>query len=242
MYGVMPIPKARIQTQVKAIEVLMTGELKDKPQPAQVWELIRKRGFHPPAVSKVLKISGRKIATMLKEQDAAAGLSPRSVVEKAGEEAPKSEAQKAIEAESAETYDKDYMRELRERQKDARLPLIEREIEDAAWFHNLCHVVGKNVVLNLWGESELQQTKTENWTLASASILARFDGLMKYREKAGQMQRIEAHLAGYELAYGVLKDRYQRLENLYSLACAVMPEEARRKALTLLALRAAKAM
>lgn len=221
----MPLTKQRVESQVQAILALLEGDLKGRPQEEQVRELINNRGFYPTAVAKALRISGKKIAAMLKPLTEAAPPPPP------GELAPVAKAQ-----------DEEYHEELREMVRDARRPIIEREIEDSAWFHNLCQIVGKNVTLRLWGHAGLDQMKAENWTESAAAILARFDGLITYAQDAGQMQTLKAHLLSYQLAYDTLKGRLQKLEGLYELACALMPEDARRKALTVLALRGAQAM
>jgi hypothetical protein len=76
-------------------------------------------------------------------------------------------------------------------QKDGKKPLREKEIEDAAWFHNLLHDVGKHVFTKMvkfveWGDQDMN-----DYEKARAKLCSFIDSVQALIEDSGKIKRLE---------------------------------------------------
>jgi len=114
---------------------------------------------------------------------------------------------KAKQAKEAEDYEK----RIREAHKRSDQPVLAKEIEDAAWFHNLLHDLGKYAYHRLvkyvkWGPDEVEDPK------AAFNRLSGFlEELMKFREDAARLQELEEELAVSEIYLTAYQDALERL-------------------------------
>lgn len=218
----MPITKEAVEKQAAEIQGLLASELKDLPLEGQVLELLE-RGYYGAAISKVLRISGTTIAQIRKSQ----AVEPPAV---APQLPPKGD-------EDRQLGDKAYEARLRQARLDAKKPVVTREIEDSAWFHNLCTYIGKNLTLRAWGSCALDERAGEDWMKAGAEIMAYYDGLRGFEDDAGILVDVKRHLSLYELGYDMLQRRYKYLMNLYSVVCGVLNDAQRNQITTVLILQ-----
>jgi len=95
----------------------------------------------------------------------------------------------------------DYVLEgkLREIAKDERKPIIKKEIEDAAWMHNLYHDLGKYAFLQLVKYVDWTPDDVKNSEKAFNKLRAYFDTLLKYREQAKTIQELQERILKYEM-------------------------------------------
>lgn len=136
-----------------------------------------------------------------------------------------------------EKSDEEYELELREKPKEPRKPIIEKEIEDAAWFHNLLHDLGNAVYHDIVRYVHLDGDDLKDPELATEKLIEYNRGLLDMREKAEEYLKVKQQLMGYELVYTLLKEKYEKLMDIYTVATQCMTEKSKRMALTMLALR-----
>lgn len=130
-------------------------------------ELMEQGVTDPCALSKVLRVSGKHI---------------KSVMERLKGEG------KVVFPSSA---DRKTAMAIREARKDASKPILAKEIEDAAWFHNLLHDLGNYTYHKLvkcvdWGPEEIADPKQ-----AFNRLSAFLDDLMELKEDAARLQKVE---------------------------------------------------
>ena len=95
----------------------------------------------------------------------------------------------------------DYVLEgsLREIQKDERKPIIKKEIEDAAWTHNLYHDLGKYAYHQLVKYVDWSPNDTRDSEQAFNKLKAYFDTLLKYRDQAKTIQELQEQILRYDI-------------------------------------------
>lgn len=95
----------------------------------------------------------------------------------------------------------DYVLEgkIREIAKDERKPIIKKEIEDAAWMHNLYHDLGKYAFLQLVKYVDWTPDDVKNSEKAFNKLRAYFDTLLKYREQAKTIQELQEQILRYDM-------------------------------------------
>ena len=75
--------------------------------------------------------------------------------------------------------------------KDSRKPIRQKEIEDAAWFHNLFHDLGKHVYHKMVKFVDWSEEDMNDYEKARKKVCAFFDGLLQFIEDSGKVQRLE---------------------------------------------------
>ena len=75
--------------------------------------------------------------------------------------------------------------------KDSRKPIREKEIEDAAWFHNLLHDLGKYVYHKMVQYVEWTDEDMSNYEHACKTLTGFVDGIHTLIEDGGKVQRLE---------------------------------------------------
>jgi len=95
----------------------------------------------------------------------------------------------------------DYVLEgkIREIQKDERKPIIKKEIEDAAWIHNLYHDLGKYTFTQLVKFVDWTPNDTRDSEKAFNKLRAYFDTLLKYRDQAKIVQELQEQILRYDM-------------------------------------------
>ena len=251
----MPVSKDLVVKHVEEIKELLAGPLKGKERAEQVRFLVDTGEFNRPAICKVFRLNSRSLKKLLGREDSGAADRGKAGGGKPGKGKSKKRGSKgggkgggAGDSTTGELppgltqEDLEYQRKIRDQRMDARIPIVEKEIMDSAWFHNLCQDFGKYGVLKLWGDSNLDQAKAENWIAASAVLKTNFDTLLKLRKDVALVQVLRANLMSYMAAYDLLKEDHQKLKTMYALACRAMPPETKQRILTALAMRQVAAM
>jgi len=75
--------------------------------------------------------------------------------------------------------------------EDSRKPIRQKEIEDAAWFHNLFHDLGKHVYHKMVKFVDWSEEDMNDYEKARKKLCAFFDGLLQFIEDSGKVQRLE---------------------------------------------------
>jgi hypothetical protein len=221
----MPITKERIQAEAAKIEKLIQEDLKNLSREEQVKELV-KRGYLGGAISKVLRLSGPQIAAIIKPKD--------EVDADTLESQPPALPQAAI-----DKKDMLLISQIDKARLDAKKPILAKQIEAQAWFHSLILNLGLMYYHGRVGRVELTWEDLQNPEKATGKFAEDFQVLVAGEEAGEELAKTRIQRDAYEVAYYLLKDRYERLEGLYRVACHFMGEEGRKKALTYLALKGA---
>jgi hypothetical protein len=120
----------------------------------------------------------------------------REVVKKMKQlEAEKEEERRRAEEErlraGKHVADKKAAEALRAAREDSRRPILVKEIEDAAWFHNLLHDVGKYVYHRLVKYVEWTEEKVRDEEKAFEAIAGYLDSMMEVAEKAHVLEELK---------------------------------------------------
>jgi hypothetical protein len=122
--------------------------------------------------------------------------------------------------------------------KDARKPIREKEIEDAAWFHNLLHDLGKHVFTKMvkfveWGDQDMN-----DYEKARAKLCNFVDSVQALIEDSGKIERLEDEkallemtLIKYQHVLAVAVKRVELLKWYNDMLIGVMTPEVRLRAL-----------
>jgi hypothetical protein len=132
----------------------------------------------------------------------------------------KSKKEEKIEKVADEVYHHD----LRQKAVDPRKPILTKEIQDTAWFHNLIHDVGKHVVSVLWGSIPWTSEMLKDHTKAYDAFVKRFNTLLESVEKADLVEELRKENKAYEAilltvldgveAMKKIIDNYERYSNI----------------------------
>jgi hypothetical protein len=100
---------------------------------------------------------------------------------------------------------------IREARKLESKPIIAKEIEDSAWFHNLLHDLGKYVYHRLvkyvdWGAAEIESEKQ-----AFAKLSAAVDDLMRFKDKLAAYEKVKLERDIHEMYLITSMDPLERL-------------------------------
>jgi hypothetical protein len=95
----------------------------------------------------------------------------------------------------------DYVLEgkIREIPKEERKPIMKKEIEDAAWTHNLYHDLGKYAYHQLVKYVEWSPNDTKDSEQAFNKLRNYFDTLLKYRDQAKIVQGLQEQILRYDM-------------------------------------------
>jgi len=88
---------------------------------------------------------------------------------------------------------------IREIPKDERKPIIKKEIEDAAWVHNLYHDLGKYAYHQLVKYVDWSPNDTKDSDQAFSKLKAYFDTLLNYRDQAKVVQELQEQNLKYDM-------------------------------------------
>jgi len=134
--------------------------------------------------------------------------------------------------------DKDLAGDTIAEKKDARKPIREKEIEDAAWFHNLLHDLGKHVFTKMvkfveWGDQDMN-----DYEKARAKLCNFVDSVQALIEDSGKIERLEDEkaflemtLIKYQHVLAVAVKRVELLKWYNDMLIGVMTPEVRLRAL-----------
>jgi len=134
--------------------------------------------------------------------------------------------------------DKDLAEATITEKKEARKPIREKEIEDAAWFHNLLHDLGKYVYHKMVQYVDWTDEDMQNYEKARGKLSGFIDSIHALIEDSGKIQRLEDEKALLEMnlfrAQHVLAVAVKRVEMLKwynDMLIGVMTPEVRLRAL-----------
>ena len=134
--------------------------------------------------------------------------------------------------------DQDLAKDTIAEKKDSRKPIREKEIEDAAWFHNLLHDLGKHTYHKLvqyvdWTEDDMTNPEHARKTLTSY-----IDTLQALIEDSGKIPKLkealelsEFKLHEVQLYLNVAISRVETLSWYNEILITVMPPNIRLQAL-----------
>ena len=100
---------------------------------------------------------------------------------------------------------------IREIQKDERKPILKKEIEDAAWTHNLYHDLGKYAFTQLVKYVEWSPNDTKDSERAFNKLRAYFDTLLKYRDQAKTIQELQEQNLRYDIFTTALESQIKEV-------------------------------
>jgi len=106
--------------------------------------------------------------------------------------------------------DVEFEEATRHERKDERKPIRLKEIEDAAWFHNLLHDLGKYTYHRLvqkveWGEDEIA-----DYEAAFKRLSARVDALLAMEQDPELLERLQIETVRLEAIAFTYKDLWER--------------------------------
>jgi hypothetical protein len=137
---------------------------------------------HVGAVSRLLGMSGYQVAPIVRRL--------KGEADAAEEERRRAEEERLRAAKQA--ADREASKALRAAREDARRPILVKEIEDAAWFHNLLHDVGKHVYHRLVKHVEWTEEHARDEGKAFEAIASFFDNLVEAGiEKAHVLEELK---------------------------------------------------
>jgi len=126
---------------------------------------------------------------------------------------------------------------LRE-QKDSKKPIRAKEIEDAAWFHNLLHDLGKYVYHKMVKFVDWTDEDMNDYEHAHKKLAGFIDSIHALIEDSGKVQRLEdektlleLNLLKYQHVLGVAVKRVQMLSGYNDILITCMTPECRLRAL-----------
>jgi len=122
--------------------------------------------------------------------------------------------------------------------KSARKPIREKEIEDATWFHNLQHDLGKDVLFRMVKYVPWTDEDMTDYQHARKTVMDYIDTIQKLIEDAGKIQQLELENErlgiDMERVQCVLKlaiNRFKLIKWYNDILIGVMPPEVRLRAL-----------
>ena len=122
--------------------------------------------------------------------------------------------------------------------EDSRKPVREKEIEDAAWFHNLLHDVGKYVYHKMVRFVDWTDQDMNDYKKARDKLTGFIDSIHALIEDSGKVQRLEdektlleLNLLKYQHVLGVAVKRVQMLSGYNDILITCMTPECRLRAL-----------
>jgi len=134
--------------------------------------------------------------------------------------------------------DQDLAKDTIAEKKDARKPIREKEIEDAAWFHNLLHDLGKHVFTKMvkfveWGDQDMN-----DYEKARAKLCNFIDSVQALIEDSGKIERLEdektfleINLEKFQHVLGIAVKRVEMLKWYNSMLIRSMCPSCRLEAL-----------
>jgi hypothetical protein len=132
------------------------------------------------------------------------------------EKPPRITSSKSEEGEDAETKlkrraDAEEAKRLREAKLDSKRPVVAKEIEDAAWFHNLLHDVGKYVYHKSVKYIDWTEECVKDEDVAFSAISGFVDKLFEQAEDAKRLQEFETENVVLEAYLYFLSDSLEKV-------------------------------
>jgi len=174
-------------------DVLISEVVKQLPESAQkLW----RAGYRPTRKGKKWYLQ-KRVGKSIKTKFIPGKYSP---VMKALHEEVYKAAPEDVESEEATRHER----------KDERKPIRLKEIEDAAWFHNLLHDLGKFTYHRLvqkveWGEDEIADCEA-----AFKRLSARVDSLLAMEQDPELLERLQVQSMRFEAIAYAYKDLWER--------------------------------
>ena len=128
--------------------------------------------------------------------------------------------------------DEEHEAKIRETAISARKPIVEKEIEDSAWFHNLLHDVGKHVYHSVTTHVQLGEEDLRDYENARKKVIEYYNTLETLKDDALKVLDVEAENAELEYALKVALKYSDRLKRFIQVVTAGMCKECRIRALT----------
>lgn len=139
---------------------------------------------------------------------------------------------------TASDEDKDLAAATIEERKTNLKPIREKEIEDAAWFHNLLHDLGKYVYHKLVQYVDWAPEDMESYDHARKTVTSYIDTLQQLIEDSGKIQRLQdevefsqIQLEKFEHVLNLTVARVKTLKWYNDLLISAMPPKVRLQAL-----------
>jgi DNA-binding transcriptional MerR regulator len=136
------------------------------------------------------------------------------------------------------TADQKLAEQTIEERKDARKPIREKEIEDASWFHNLLHDLGKYVYHAMVQYVKWTPEDMNNYEHARKTVTDYIDSIQKLIQDAGQIDQLEDANAVLEMNLtrcqkflDMAVARVKMLKWYNDMLISVMPPDVRLRAL-----------
>ena len=125
------------------------------------------------------------------------------------EEIAKSQQDTVTRAE-AEKADAETQTSIREARRDARQPIVEKEIEDSAWFHNLLHDLGKFTYHRLVKGVEGGGDEIDDYEKAYEKLSGRLDSLLAMEQDPELLENLTVENMRLEAIAFTYKDLYEQ--------------------------------
>ena len=128
--------------------------------------------------------------------------------------------------------DEEHEAKIREVPVSAKKPILEKEIENSAWFHNLIHDVGKHVYHSVTTHVRLDVEDLNDYEKARAKMLKYYDTLEELKDDALKILDTQAENAELEYALKVALKTLDKYKRFIQVVTASMDKESRIRALT----------
>ena len=131
----------------------------------------------------------------------------KEILEQEGEKSKKPEKEEKI-------TDEVYHYDLRQKVVDPRKPILTKEIQDTAWYHNLIHDVGKHVVSVLWGQIPWTNEMFKDHAKAYEAFVKRFNTLLELSEKADLVDELRKEIKAYDAILLTVLDGVEAMKKI----------------------------
>jgi hypothetical protein len=213
----MPITKEAIEEQVAEIQRLQEAGLKNLPVEEQARQFLAMKKYFFNSICSALGMKGQTLAEIKRGMEGGAR-----------EETPP-EKPKELPASRA---DLEHEIKTRETARQPSKPIVAKEIEDAAWFHNLLHDVGNHVYHSVVTHVVLGEEELRDYEKARAKIVAYYDVLESLMAEADKVVEVEVENAELSFALELEQAHRAKLQRFIDVVTAGMCRECRIRALT----------
>lgn len=159
------------------------------------------------AIAKLLRLSGRDLEKI--KICYADDLSRTSPADSGDTEPPKHAGDRAKAV--AMAADRELALKLRVTPIQPSKPILAKEVEDAAWFHNLCHDLGNFVYHKLAKYVEWEPEDLKDPEKAFKKLADIFNGMLELRENAKLLEDLRAERDMFEACFYAAMDTVNRL-------------------------------
>ena len=217
----MPIRTEVVKEQAAEIQRLLDAGLKDRPKEDQARQLLAAKRYYFNSICSALKMKGQTLAEIKRGMEGGA---------EGGEEEEPEKPPKAIQVKVP--ADAEHEAETRKAARQVNKPIIAKEIEDAAWFHNLLHDVGNHVYHSVVTHVVLGEEELRDYEKARAKIVAYYDVLESLMAEADRVVEVEVENAELSYALELEQGHRAKLQRFIEVVTASMCRECRIRALT----------